>query len=237
MVQAPSCSPRNWCVADRAEPALFIPDIAKCTSAPKCFPHVISFAVLEVGFAGRVVGIGFAFNLDVSLDGRAFGVVQPESVGLSLSITGFAKEGPVTVPTAPKVFRFEPVWIFFLVPSACPLPQTEENGVIDASKSAFAHYMPMIVGPTTDLGVELLDQSGGRHAPGVFDGLSDSIQEGFHIFLGGRDAQFPVGVPTHILSEKIKAFLHVCNDRLFRREFEPSLLQKLFNDGLDLSFQ
>jgi len=113
MVQAPSCNPRNWCIADRAEPALFVPDIAKGTSAPKCCPHMISFAVLEVGFVGRVVGISFAFNLDVSLDGRAFGGVQPDSVGLSLIITGFAKEGPVTILTAPKVFRFEPVWIFF----------------------------------------------------------------------------------------------------------------------------
>jgi hypothetical protein len=122
MVQAPSCSPRYWCIADRAKPALLVPDIAKCTSAPKCFPHVISFAILEVGFIGRVVGISFAFNLDVSLDGSAFGVVQPDSVWLPLIITGFAKEGPVTVPTAPKVFRFEPVWIFVLVPFACPLP-------------------------------------------------------------------------------------------------------------------
>ena len=109
--------------------------------------------------------------------------------------------------------------------------------MIDASECAFAHYMPMIVGPTANLGVELLDQSGGRHAPSVFDDLSDAIQEGFHIFLGGRNEQFPVRVPAHILSEKIKAFLHVCNDRLFRREFEPPLLQKLLNDRLDLSFQ
>jgi hypothetical protein len=91
MVQAPSCSPRYWCIADRAEPALLIPDVAKCTSAPKCFPHVISFAILEVGFKGRVVGISFAFNLDVSLDGSAFGEVQPDYVWLPLIITGFAK--------------------------------------------------------------------------------------------------------------------------------------------------
>ena len=109
MVQAPSRSPRDWCVADRAEPALLVPDIAKRTSASKCFPHVISFAVLEVGFIGRIVGVSFAFDLDVSLDGSAFGVVQPDFVWLSFIITGFAKEGPVTVPTPLKVFRFEPV--------------------------------------------------------------------------------------------------------------------------------
>jgi len=36
---------------------------------------------------------------------------------------------------------------------------------------------------------------------------------------------------------EIKAFLHVRDDRLRRRKFEPSFLQKLHNDGFNLSFQ
>jgi hypothetical protein len=51
--------------------------------------------------------------------------------------------------------------------------------VIDASERAFAHHVPMIVGPTANLGVELIDQVGGRHALCSFDGSSDAIQEGF----------------------------------------------------------
>ena len=99
-----------------------MPEMAKNTRASERVPHVIRFSFLEVGFAGGIVGVRVAFNLDVSLDGSAFGVVQPDSVWLPLIITGFAKKGPVTVPTAPKVFRFEPVWSFVLVPFACPLP-------------------------------------------------------------------------------------------------------------------
>src|SRR5215467_11806965 len=91
--------------------------------------------------------------------------------------------------------------------------------------------MPMIVGPATDLGIELINQSGGRHAPSIFDCLSDAIHEGFHIFLGGRDEQFPVAVSAHILSEKIKAFLHVCDDRLFRREFKPRCCRNCSTTG------
>src|SRR5258707_6695880 len=95
----------------------------------------------------------------------------------------------------------------------------------------------MIICPTADLRVEQIDQIGGRHTSCVSDGLADAIQESFNVLLGRLDEQFPVRVTAHVLSEEIKAFLHVGDDRLFRREFKPSFLQKLFNEGFDLSFQ
>ena len=136
-----------------------------------------------------------------------------------------------------KVFRFEPARAFVRVSSSCPFPQTREEGVIDASERAFAHHMPMIVSPTANLGVELIDQVGGRHAMRGFDGLSDAVQEGFDILLGRLDEQFSVRVSAHVLSEEIKATLHVRNDCLRRREFKTSFLQKALNQRLDFSFQ
>ena len=65
----------------------------------------------------------------------------------------------------------------------------------------------MIVDPTTNLRVELIDQIGGRHAMGVFDDSSDTVQEGPNILLGRLDEQFPVRISAHILSEEIKASL------------------------------
>ena len=109
--------------------------------------------------------------------------------------------------------------------------------MIRAIKRALAHHMPMIVGPAPDFGVELIDQIGGRLAQRGFDRSSDTIQEGLDIFLGGLDEQFPVGVSAHILSEEIKALLHVCNDCLCGREFESSFLQKLLDEGFDFSLQ
>lgn len=109
--------------------------------------------------------------------------------------------------------------------------------MIDASERAFAHHMPMIVGPTANLGVELIDQVGGRHAMCSFDGSSDAFQEGFNILLGRLDEQFPVRISAHVLSEEIKAVLHVRNDGLLRREFKTSFLQKMLDQGLDFSFQ
>jgi hypothetical protein len=70
-----------------------------------------------------------------------------------------------------------------------------------------------------------------------FDGSSDAIQEGFNILLGRLDEQFPVRISAHVLSEEIKAVLHVRNDGLRRREFKTSFLQKMLDEGFDLSFR
>src|SRR6266478_4335729 len=117
----------------------------------------------EVGFIGGIVRVRFAFDLDVSFDGSALGVVQPDFSRPSFVIAGFTEEGPVTIPTPVKVFRFEPARAFVRVSSSCPLPPTREEGVIDASERAFAHHVPMIVRPTANLWVELIDPIGGRH--------------------------------------------------------------------------
>src|SRR5260221_14540579 len=76
-----------------------------------------------------------------------------------------------------------------------------------------------------------------RHGLCVFDDSSDALQEGSNILLGRLDEQFHVGIPAHILSEEIKAVLHVRNDGLCRREFKTSFLQKALDQGLDFSFQ
>jgi len=121
--------------------------------------------------------------------------------------------------------------------ASCPFPQTREDVAIHVSKDAFTHHVPMIVRPTANLGVELIDQIGGRHATCVVDDSSDALQEGSNILLGRLDEQFPVRVSAHILSEKIKAVLHVRNDGLGRRKCKTSFLQKLLDEGFDFSFQ
>lgn len=236
-METPARDSGDFCIAQRAESTLLIPEIAKSAGTPKRFQHVSPFAFFEVGFIGWIVRVSFAFNLDVSFDGSALGVVQPDSIWPSFVIAGFTEEGPVTISVPVKVFRFEPARAFVRVPSSCPLPQTREDGVIDASECTFAHHVPMIVRPTANLWVELIDQIGGRHAMRGFDGSSDTIQEDCNILLGRLDEQFPVRISAHVLPEEIKAVLHVRNDCLRWREFQTSFLQELLDEGLNLSFQ
>ena len=236
-MKPPACEPGDFCIAQGAESTLFIPEIAKSTGTPKRFQHVSPFPFFEVGFIGWIVRVGFAFDLDVPFDGSALGVVQPNSSRPSFVIAGFTEEGPVPIPAPVEVFRFEPARAFVRVSSSCPFPQTREDGVIDASERALAHHVPMIVGPTANLGVELIDQIGGRHAMCSFDDSSDTLQESSNILLGRLDEQFPVRISAHVLSEEIKAVLHVRNDGLLRREFKTSFLQKMLDQGLNFSFQ
>ena len=115
-------------------------------------------------------------------------------------IVPFPDEEPIPVPTPLKVFFFDPARVFVSVPSSCPLPQTREDSVIHTGERAFAHHVPMIVGPTSYLGVEFLDQSGGRRAQRGFDCPSDAFQEGLDVLLGGFNEQFPVRVaPAEVL--------------------------------------
>jgi len=223
-VSAPSSILSDFGAAYRAESALFIPEKAKSTRAPKRVLHVSCFAVLEVGLVGRVVRVRFAFDLDVSFDGCAASAVQPELTGLPVVVTYFTEERPVASPMLPKVSLLEPVRGLLRVPSPCPLPYTTKDNGVNVFKSMLTHHVPMIVGPTTNLWVECTNQIGGRPANRGFDYSSNAIQEGLNIFLGRLDEQFPIGIPTHVLSEEIEALLLVRNDRLLGREFEPSLL-------------
>lgn len=152
-MKTPTRDPGDPCIANGAEPALRIPEKAKCPSTPKRFRHMSPFAFLEVGFMGRIVRVGFAFDLDVSLDGRAAGVQQSHSVRYALVVARFAEEDPIIHSLLPKVFLFEPAWRFLRVPSSSPLPETIEDSVVNALENAFADHVPVIVGPTPYFGV------------------------------------------------------------------------------------
>jgi hypothetical protein len=77
-VQAPARDPSDFGIAHSAELVLFLPEKAKRTSTPKRFMHLASFALFEVDFIGGVVGVRVTLHFNVSLDGCATGVAQPD---------------------------------------------------------------------------------------------------------------------------------------------------------------
>src|SRR6266852_5797259 len=122
VVKAPARDPSEFCITHSAEPALFMPEKAKRTSTPKRFLHMSSFALFEVGFIGRVVGVRVSFDFNVSLDGCATGVAQPNLAWLALVITRFTEERPVTTTMRHKILLFAPACVLVRVPSSCPSP-------------------------------------------------------------------------------------------------------------------
>ena len=154
MVKAPAREPSDFCIAQSAEPALFIPEKTKGASTPKRVLQMSFFALFEVGIKGRVVGVRVSFDFNVSPDEGATGVAPPHLAWLPLVITRFTEEGPVTTTTRRKVLLFAPARVLVRVSSSCPSPQTREDFVINANKRAFTHHLPMIVDPAPDFGVE-----------------------------------------------------------------------------------
>ena len=113
-----------------------MPEKAKRTSTPKRFLHMGCFALFEVSLKGGVVGVRVTFDFNVSPDGGATGVAQPNLTRLPLVIARFTEEGPVTTTTQRKVLLFAPACSLVRVSSSCPSPQTREDVVIHAGKRA-----------------------------------------------------------------------------------------------------
>ena len=146
-MKTPTRDPGDALLAYGAEASLFMPEKAKRASTPKRFLHMGSFALFEVGFIGRIVGVHVTFDFNVSFDGCAIGMPQPDRAGLCMVIPRFAEEGPVPTTTWRKVLPFAPACVFVWMSSSCPSPQTREDFVINAAKRVLTHYVPMIVGP------------------------------------------------------------------------------------------
>ena len=104
MVKAPARDPSDFCIAHSAEPALFVPEKTKRTSTPKRVLHMASFALFEVGFIGTVVGVRVTFDFDMSFDGCATGVPQPNLTWLSSSSHVSPKKDQFRPPRGAKYF-------------------------------------------------------------------------------------------------------------------------------------
>ena len=121
-MKTPTRDPGDARLAYGAEAGLYIPEKAKRTSTPERVLHMGSFALFEVGFIGRVVGVRVTFDFNVSLDGCAMGVLQPNLDWLPPVITHFTEEAPVTTTTRRKVLLFAPSCVLIRVSSSYPSP-------------------------------------------------------------------------------------------------------------------
>ena len=160
-MKAPSGETGDSGITHRAETALFIPKKAKKTRAPKRVLHMIRFTLFEIGFIGRIVGVRVASDLDMSTYGSVAGRQEPYFEWPPVVIVHFSGEDPIPSPAWFKIFLLDPALVLLGMPSPGPPPETREDVVIHAIERVRTHDMPMIIGPTSYLGVELVDQIGG----------------------------------------------------------------------------
>ena len=85
--------------------------------------------------------------------GRVISEQQSHFVQCAVGVARFSEESPVVLSLALKIFLFEPASGLFWMPSSGPLPQTDEDSVVNALEDAFTHAVPVIVGPAPYFGI------------------------------------------------------------------------------------
>jgi hypothetical protein len=114
------------------------------------------------------------------------------------------------------------------------------DGVIHGAKDLFADNMPVIVGPTSNEGVELVYQCPGIYRFIRLYDVPNLVEECLDILLRRRYQQlalFTRLVLAHMLAQEIKPVLNLREACLLLREFQPPLPQELLDEGFDFVFQ
>ena len=149
----PSCNLGDLLVADRAESSLLFPK-----SEQPAFPlerrlHANIETFLKVAFPLWVIWVGFSPDFDVSCDRH---VVSSGEVPCLLTL--LSEEDPVITSARLEVFLRFPCIGFMGVSSVNP----SFKGVIDrfiyGAKDFLTYYMPVIVHPAPNDGIEFRDQ-------------------------------------------------------------------------------
>src|SRR5712692_3410355 len=124
--------------------------------------------------------------------------------------------------------------------SVHPSSQSLIDDVIYPFENLPTHYVLVILRPAANDRVEL-DNEFPRWQRGVLpDDVSSLLQVGLDVFLGRFNEQFvsfAVLVLADVLTEKIKPFFNMRDDRFFWGEHQPSFAHELLHKRFDLLFE
>jgi len=112
----------------------------------------------------------------------------------------FPAEHPVPLSNGMKVFILYPSSRFLRVSSFGPLPQCSEDRIIHFHKGLFARYVPVIVCPTPDFGIELHYQIPGCRLSISLDEFSDLSEKRLDVLLGRFYQNFSILVLAYVLT-------------------------------------
>src|SRR5947209_5386048 len=117
-----------------------------------------------------------------------------------ISFLDFPAEHPVALSDGMKVLVLHPPSRFLWVSSFGPLPQCSEDRIIHFHEGLFARYVPVIVCPTPDFGIELHDQVPGCRLSIFLDEFLDSGEKRLDVLLGRFYQHFSILVLAYVLT-------------------------------------
>ncbi len=198
MMALPASNRGDLLLAHRAKAILLLPKMEEPSSSLELRCHVNVKPFFIVLFPLGIVGIGFPSNFHVSFDGRLYGVHQVAFLALCFSV-----EHPIVSVLGCKVLLHNPFVEFLGVSPFGPSPQRLVNGVIYRLEDFPAHDMLMILCPSSNDGVQLVDKFISRERGVLLDDVPQFFLMCLDVFLGRFDQQFPafaVFVFTNILT-------------------------------------
>ena len=198
----PSSDFGDLLVTDWAEAPLFFPEVQEPSFSLEPADHVHIKPFLEVGFPGRIEGIGLGTNFRVPLNWYRVGREQAHHLDLTLlTLEDPSKHPPIRASGRP-VFLLDPPACFVSVPSLCPGPEGFEDFMINRMKHVLADHMAMIQGPSTDLWIEFGDQFSCRQVSAFLDVLPNLGKECLHVLLRGGNEELGL-FPNFVLAYRL----------------------------------
>ena len=146
-----------------AEAILLFPEEKEFPFPQERVCHLDPKTLLKIRLPLGVVGIGFRFDLRMSLNRHMCCAEEPALLNAALFVRDLSSEDPISILHALEVFLPYPLLRFVGVSSSGPLPKRPEDCLVYFRKRLLTDLMPVIRCPSSNHRVEDVYQvSGGN---------------------------------------------------------------------------
>jgi len=170
------------------------------------FSHPVKFTGVKIVQPSRIVGVSPIPYLDEPFDRDTFHFKELYNLHAA-----FGTKDPIAVANGLGILLFNPVAGFVMaMPSLRPLPKGKVNITVNIGEHPFGYHEAMVISPTPENRVKLVNKDFGWHTITVFDNIKGFAFNSFNRLYAGFNQQLPI-VLLHVLPKKVKTFVDMGN--------------------------
>jgi len=154
-----------------AETILVFPEGKNFPSSQEGIRHLDPKTLLKIRLPRRVVGIGFRFDLRMSLDRHVCCAEEPALLNTALCVCDISSEDPIAL----EVFLPHPFLRLVGMSSPGPLPKRPEDCLVHFRKRLLTDLMSVVHGLSSNHRIEDVYQVSGGELLVCLDGSSDFL--------------------------------------------------------------